>query len=325
MPASPISNYPNGFPGGITIRGVPITMVNPGLVFWVNNTSVLAPGGVAGVDAPYPTAGTLQRPFASIDYAIGQCVAGRGDIIVVTPGSTATVSAAGSITADVAGVAIVGLGTGSARPTISFTTATTASIVVSAANVTFKNIIFSAAFADVAEVFTPSARNLWLEDCDFVDSAVNLNFLSIMDTGTTDGQCNGFTMDGCKWITPDAATLSACTIDGDLDGLTIVNCYMNLGVNASDLPILAQVATGKDVTNVSIKNNNLIRLNDANPLLIVADTTTANTGVIAYNTVRHLDTAAELLVTAGTNISFTQNLCSAVVDTSGFLVPAADS
>lgn len=317
-----ISNYPNGFTNGVTLRGMPVTVAQPGQVFWVNSSSVISPDGIAGSNG---NPGTYQKPFGTIDYAIGKCKAGRGDIIMVMPGSTATVSAAGSITADVAGVAIIGLGQGSLAPTISFTTATTASIVVSAANVSFKNIRFSAAFADIAEAFTPSAANLLLEDCVFFDSAVNLNFLSIMDTGTTDNQCDGFTMINCSWITPDAATLTACSIDADLNGLAISGCYMNLGVNTNDLPILAIVATGKDLTNVNIQNNTLIRLNDANPLLVTADTTTANTGVIRNNTVRHLDVAAELLVTLGTNISFTANLCSAAVDTSGFLVPAADS
>ena len=318
----PISNYPNGFSNGVIIRGIPLTAAQPGNVYWVNGSSVLADGAVGGSNG---NPGTYQKPFATIDYAIERCKASRGDTIMVMPGHTETVSAAGSIACDVAGVAIVGLGTGSLRPTISFTTAATASITVSAANVTWKNCIFSAAFADIAEVFVLSAKNLWLEDCDIVDSAATLNFLSIMDTNTTDNACDGFSMLRCKWVTPDTATLAACSIDADLDGLYIHDCYMNLGVNSSDLPILAIVATGKDVTNVDIQGNRLIRLNDANPLLITADTTTANTGVIAYNTVRHLDTAAELLVTAATNISFTQNLCSAAVDASGFLVPAADS
>lgn len=318
----PISNYPNGFSNGVTIRGVPIQIAQPGQVYWVNGSSVLVEDGVAGSNG---NPGTYQKPFATIDYAIGRCKASRGDVIMVMPGHTETVSAAGSIAADIAGVAICGLGAGTTRPKVSFTTAATASITVSAANVTFKNIVFSAEFADVAEAFTPSATGLTLEDCEFVDDAVNENFLSIADTGTTNNECDDLALIRCRWVTPDAATLSALSIDGDLDGLVVEDCYMNLGVNTNDLPIVAVVATGKDVTNVSVKRNNFIRLNDANPLLITADTTTANTGVIANNTVRHLDTAAELLVTTGTNISFTNNLCSAAVDTSGFLVPVADS
>lgn len=315
------SNYPNGFSNGLTVRGLPIQIAQPGQVFWVNGSSVLADDGVLGSDG---NRGTYQKPFATIDYAIGQCTANRGDVIMVMPGHTETISAAGSIAADVAGVAIVGLGSGSKRPTLSFTAAA-ASITVSAANVTFKNILFSAAFADVAEVFTPSAKNLALEDCEFVDSAADLNFLSIADTGTTDNECDGLSLVRCKWVTVDTAALTALSIDADLDGLVVEDCYMNVGVNTNDLPIVAIVATGKDLTNLSIKGNNFIRLNDANPLILTADTTTANTGVIQDNTVRHLDVAAELLVTAGTNISFSNNLCSAAVDKSGYLIPAADS
>jgi hypothetical protein len=211
------------------------------------------------------------------------------------------------------------------RPTITFDTAATASLTISGANTTIKNCIFSAAFADINEAITPSATGITIEDCDFVAAATNQNFLSIMDTGTTDNECDDFALIGCKWIEPDTATVTACSVDGDLDGLTIQDCYMNLGVNTSDLPILAQVATGKDLTNANIQGNTLIRLNDANPLLITADSGAANTGVIRNNTVRHLDTAAELLVTTTTNFSFTNNLCSAAVDLSGFLVPAADS
>jgi hypothetical protein len=323
MKSSNYTEFPDGFVNGITLRGQPIHVTNPGKTFYVNGTSVLSDGQKVG--GSNGNEGTYTKPFATIDYAIGQCTASRGDLIVVAPGHTETVSAAGGIAVDVAGVTILGMGSGSLRPTITLDTAATASITMSEANTAFKNCIFSAAVADVNEVITPSATGITIEDCDFVAAATGQNFLSIMDTGTTDNECDDFALINCTWIEPDAATLTACSIDGDLDGLTIQGCYMNLGVNSSDLPILAIVATGKDVTNVNIQDNTLIRLNDANPLLITADTTTANTGVIRNNTVRHLDIATELLVTAATNISFTNNLCSAAVDASGFLVPAADS
>jgi len=41
------SNFPNGFKGGVTIRGIPLQLLNPGEVFWVNNSGVLAKGIVA--------------------------------------------------------------------------------------------------------------------------------------------------------------------------------------------------------------------------------------------------------------------------------------
>lgn len=106
-------------------------------------------GKVYYVDSGHPNAGTgkpgtdPKNPLSTIDEAIGKCSANNGDVIIVSPGHTETVTAAGGITADVAGVTIIGLGTGSARPTVSFTTAVGASFLVSAANVTVCNLLFA--------------------------------------------------------------------------------------------------------------------------------------------------------------------------------------
>lgn len=313
-----ISHFPNGFANGVTIRGVPIVQTHPGNVWWVNNSTTLAPGGIAGSNG---NKGTWQQPFATMAYAVGR--ASSGDVILIAPGHQETISAATTLAT--AGIAIIGLGAGGRRPKFIFDTAATVTLAVTAADVTFKNLVFSANFADIAEVFTPTAANLYIEDCEFTQEATNMNFLSLADTSTTDNQAAGLSFVGCRWVEPDLATLSMVTVDGDLPRLTVHRCYVQLGVNTNDLPIVAQVATGKDVPQISIRENVFIRLNDANPLLVVADTTTANTGVIAHNYVRHADTAGELLVTAGTTILFAENRCTAVNDTSGFLVPAADS
>ena len=127
------SNFPNGFVGGVTIRGVPLLQTHPGEVFWVNNSSTaLAKGGVGGSDG---NDGSYRRPFSTVDYAIGKCTAGRGDIIFVMPGYTETISAAAGWACDVAGIAIVGLGSGTNKPTLTFS-ATGSDINISAANVT---------------------------------------------------------------------------------------------------------------------------------------------------------------------------------------------
>ena len=46
------SNYPNGFANGVTIRGVPITITNPGAVFWVSNSTTLLQGQRGGCQYP---------------------------------------------------------------------------------------------------------------------------------------------------------------------------------------------------------------------------------------------------------------------------------
>jgi hypothetical protein len=88
---------------------VPLQQAQPGKVFWVSNATTLQVGEKGGSDG---NKGTFNAPFGTIDYAIGQCTAGRGDVIFVKPGHAETISAAGSIACDVAGVAIVGLGSG---------------------------------------------------------------------------------------------------------------------------------------------------------------------------------------------------------------------
>ena len=96
------SNYPNGFANGVVIRGKPLFDLHPGKIFWVNGSSVLAEGGIAGADTT--GSGTYKRPFATIDYAIGKCTASRGDIIMVMPGHSETITTDGGIALDVAGV-----------------------------------------------------------------------------------------------------------------------------------------------------------------------------------------------------------------------------
>ena len=323
---SNMSNYPNGFTNGLTIRGMPITVAHPGKVFFVNSTSVLAAtdDGVAGADTP--SAGTYQRPFATIDYAIGQCTASRGDIIMVMPGHTETVSAAGDIACDVAGVAIIGLGSGTLRPTITLDTATTASITVSAANVAFKNVIFTADFADVADLFTLTATNFHCEDCKFTQTAAAKNFVEIVDTDTTDNSADGLSFLRCEWIEADTATTSLVNVDADLDRLSVVDCHIDLGVNGV-LSAIAEVAAGKDLTNVNIRGNYVSRLVAASAVQLITfvDTTTTNTGIAEGNLCRTLDVLGELLISAGTNISQYNNYSTSVIDASGYLLPAADS
>jgi hypothetical protein len=77
---------------------------------------------------------TPDKAFATVDYAIGIATANQGDVIFVREGHAETVTAT-SIAVDKAGVTIVCLGRGAARPTFTFSTAD-ATITVSAANVT---------------------------------------------------------------------------------------------------------------------------------------------------------------------------------------------
>jgi hypothetical protein len=87
---------------------------------------------------------------------------------MVKAGHTETISDATTFAANVAGVAVVGLGGGSLRPTFTFSTANTATIPGSVDNFAFKNCIFTANFLSIAAPLTLStAKNFAVEDCYF--------------------------------------------------------------------------------------------------------------------------------------------------------------
>lgn len=323
MTATLMTDYPNGFKDGISIRGMPLLQTHTGKVFWVYNGSALLTGQSAGSDG---NRGTFNAPFATLDYAIGRCTANRGDVIMVKPGHAETISSATALALDVAGIAIVGQGYGSTRPTFTLDTATTTTIGVSAANISIQNCIFTANFADIVSVFTlTAAKYFTLDSCYIKATATNMNFLNVIDTNATSNDADGLRISRCKWIEPDAATLGLIQLDGTNDDIEVNDCIFRLGVNNNKALIAA--ASGKIATGLRVVRNYMYRLNtdSATGGLIFSTDGTTSTGIIAYNVVQHADTAAEILLTASNLIGCFDNKCSGVAGASGYLLPAADS
>src|SRR5205823_4088091 len=88
---------------------------------------------------------TPDAPFATINYAITQCTADNGDLILVLPGHVETVTAAAGVALNLAGVTVLGCGDGRQRPKVNFTTATAASFDVTAARGRVENLWFKCA------------------------------------------------------------------------------------------------------------------------------------------------------------------------------------
>jgi len=245
----PISNYPNGFPNGITVRGLPLQQAHPGEVFWVNNSGVNPTGGANGSDSGK---GTYLRPFATVDYAIGRCTANRGDIIMVMPGHSEDIDAASGITSDVAGVAIVGLGTGAKRPTVTFSE-TDSTWVVSAANCTFANIIIEAAVAQCVTAFslTAGADGTSFESIESYEGAVagTYNFIDVITLATG---ANNLSWRNCKFIGNDTANDAFITGVAH-DGFYIDSCYF--ASNVAQAAATGLIDSTGNVTNMLIKDS----------------------------------------------------------------------
>jgi len=108
-----------------------------------------------------------ENAYTTIDSAISACAANNNDLVVVLPGHAETITAASGIDLDVAGVTVIGLGQGTNRPTVTFGTATTATIDFSAANCTLKNIRCVSNVDNLAAFVEGGAGNATIEDCEF--------------------------------------------------------------------------------------------------------------------------------------------------------------
>ena len=231
---------------GVTVRGIPLEQAYPGEVFWVNNdATVITKSGVGGKDAGL---GTYNRPFKTIDFAIGQCTASRGDIIFVMPGYTQELTAASDIDLDVAGVAIVGLGTGTLRPQLRYTTNANGVFDIAADDVAVIGVDFVAAFADVTKGLAIAAnRGITIENCNFTEEVATENWLNmvIITTLAHDIQFNN-----CTFIGGDA--LNVAFVTGVVhDRLVFDNCrlYSNTGQSG-----ITALIVGSDVTSARIRN-----------------------------------------------------------------------
>lgn len=262
------------------------------------------------------------RVFTTIDAAIGACTADRGDMIYVMPGHAETISAAAGIDVDVNGVSIIGLGRGTAKPTITIGTATTADFEIAADDVTIKGLKFVANFADVATlVEITDGENIRIEDCDFAEAGTDLNFVNAIRTVATANANDGLQIVGCTFIGADTANDEAILIQEDIDQLVVKDCYFSLAV--ADGEACIGFATGKDGTNVRIVGNDVYRLNTAGDVFIDNDTT-ANSGIVADNRIGHADTAGEVLIDMD-GVRLFNNTGTAINTASGYVLPAIDA
>lgn len=123
------------------------------------------------------------RFFATIDAAVSECTANAGDVVFVLPGHTETIAAAAGIAMDVAGVAVIGLGRGTLKPTLTFS-ATASDINVSAANCLIKNFRCVSSINNLANFIDADIGQLTIEDCDFVTDSTHeaYNFINLATT-----------------------------------------------------------------------------------------------------------------------------------------------
>jgi hypothetical protein len=265
---------------------------------------------------------TPASALSTIDAAIGLCTANKGDRIYVLPNHEETITTAAGIAADVAGVSIIGLGNYNQRPRVLLDGATDVTVAVSAADVTFHNIVFASGHADIVTCFNITAAGCTLSALEFVNNVVDENFLTeIKATSTTDNNADGLTVVGCRAFTVDASALEFIELNADINAMVVRNNFVCKDAATAGKFMLC--ATGKDVTNCHIENNRLVTGMTAGDLFIDNDTT-ANSGIVAWNFVGHHDTAGAVPFDCD-GVRLFQNYAVSDDTTQGVLFPAADT
>lgn len=263
------------FPDGLTSFGMPV--LGDGVPAGRNYFFVDSTSGSAGNDGSY------DAPLSTIDAAIGRCSANKGDIIVVKPGHVETVIAAAGLALDVAGVTIVGLGTGSARPTVNYTTAVGASMRVTAANCSVKNVLFTGGIDALTNPIHVQAADFLLEDCEWRDVTGQATD-AVLTTAAADRMTiTNFRYDGAT----AAGTNAGIAIVGG-DRIVVNGLYMDGNFAVGGIDIRTTATTDIEVRNVVFRTRNAADI-------FLVDTITASTGMIGPNiNLRLQDNAANI-------------------------------
>ena len=284
----PISNYPAGFPMGVTIRGVPVTQLHSGKVFWCGNNSSLLIGEKGASDS---NNGSYLAPFSTLAYALTQVVAGRGDIVVLKPGFVCTVISATQL-AIPANTAVIGLGSGDYRATINLTTGTTSKIAFSGAGASMANVLVTGGIDAIVSPIVVSAADITLQDVEYRD-VTGKAILGVLTTAAANRLLiERFFFNGAAAA---AATAAIAIVGGDAIEIKDFFLYGNFSVSAIDIRTTA-------TTRLRVKKGTVHNLNAS--CVCVKDTITASTGYIGPDLYFQLLTNAANITEAATGATF---------------------
>lgn len=260
----PLSNFQHGFAGGVSIRGLPLLNIYDGNsnIFWVDSGR-----GSNGNN------GTHTHPFATLDYAVGQCTANNGDIILAAPGHVETVTAAAGLDIDVAGISLVGMGTGSDRPTVNFTTAVGADMDVDAANITMVNFLFTGGIDALTGPIDVNAADFAMIDCETRDVTGQAT-----DFIVTDANADRLLIDG--WVHRGAAGAgadTAITIVGG-DNITVIPKFIDGNFAVAAIENVTTAAVNLQVFGSAMYPAYLRTRNAADVIFTAVATTTGRVG-----------------------------------------------
>jgi len=293
----------------------------------VTNPAIEGTGRIIYVDsgATAGGGGTWATALNTIDAAMDLTSANRGDIIYVAQGHKETEDTGAIFTADVAGVSIIGISSGSSFATVAAGDATdnqmpvfildnaAATISVTAANVTLKGLKIESDVIDCAVGITAAAGadGLVVDGCYFRDGAAAEELVIGISIATT---CSDVQVKNCYFSTYAAGgCANAILLAGSSDDSIFENNIAN-GTYLTGA-FLATAAASRNLT--------LIGNTFCNQGVIAVDLNAATTGIMKNNYLAGTTSIAAALTDVDAMWLF-ENYVSGEDNKSGLLDPVAD-
>jgi len=323
-------------------HNVPLIPFNPlmGSGADLGSAVVLPPGaqvfyvrgnGTSTTEYDYDPPGLRERLNASINTALSQCVAGRGDKIVVLPGHTETHADSGDAWSNVkAGVTVMGLGGVTNRPTVTFNHAN-AQLDIDVANFRIEGMRFKCAgpaggtALTVANPFNVTAAGFQFvnNECEVgIDADQLCTDMIKLSADADDCLIQGNYVFGAT----AAEITSVVTTTGAVDRLKIIGNVMTAAVATAATGVLLDLDNAAILDNL-ILNNHLANKTASSKYVI--DPHATSTGFVHGNVYYVNDGAtgpASLgFATFTTTYRFGINHCVTADSASAILCPAADS
>ena len=300
--------------GGIPVTGSP--RLKAGDAYFVSSVT-----GVASNDGK-----SLASPVATLDAALGLCTDNHDDVIYLLPRHAETITGAGGITLDKAGVSIIGLGQYDTRPAFLMDGADTVTMLVTSANCTIENVMFRAGHSNIVVFATVSAKGMVFKNCAWEQNAADENWLCCIRTGTADNAADGLQVIDCTYDSYDTSNIGWVDLLKDSRDVRIVGNTICGQFGVTPFSPIYSVNT-EIHKNIFVADNIIHNLHNGDNVVGIQLANTASTGAIVRNLIGAQDATGETPVLAGAaGLLVAENYYSGVLGTaSGYIYPGIDT
>lgn len=281
------------------------TLPEAGNIYFVSSVTGSSTGGY-----------TADGPAATIAQALALCTASNGDVIYVLPGHVESIGAAG-LAWNVAGVSIIGLGTGALRPTLTWHT-TDAVVTVSGANMLIKNIRTTVDLDEVVSMFLVTGANVTFDTVDHIDAGATQAIQWLLTTNAADY----LTIKNCFHVQNTAAAAAQKWIQ--LVGPDYVRITDNIFILTLNASTSSMTISGSTAVVFATIARNLFMQTGAT-ITTVVNCVTTSTGIISDNRAGTGTSVATAAAFTGDAMFMFNNLWADTAAASGLLAPVADT